>query len=95
MRHLIIHVHSVLTLINDNDKNSEAVLCCHYSSKLICGSCKALHMQLYKAHSVLDNTHIDNWKKQCVCFNYRLINVVVVVVVVVSLSIMLTVNKTL
>ena len=48
----------------DNDNNSEAVLCCNDCSKLICGSCKALHNQLFKAHIVLDKTQIDHWQVQ-------------------------------
>ena len=52
------------TFCADNDNNSEAVLCCNDCSKLICGSCKALHNQLFKAHIVLDKTQIDHWEVQ-------------------------------
>jgi len=50
------------TFCENNDTNSEAALCCNDCSKLMCGSCKTLHSQLYKAHVVLDKNHIDDWQ---------------------------------
>ena len=52
------------TFCADNDNNSEAVLGCNDCSKLICGSCTALHSQLFKAHIVLDKTQVDVWQVQ-------------------------------
>ena len=52
------------TFCADNDKQSEAQLCCNDCSKLMCGSCKTHHNLLFKAHTVLDRTQIDDWQVQ-------------------------------